>query len=54
MNAPQDIARARAAGQYAREAGRERSSCPRFGIHAEAAELRRAWLDGYDSARRVA
>lgn len=39
---------ARLAGMYARQAGRKRETCPRYGQTQEAALLREAWQRGWD------
>jgi len=36
------------AGRYARQASRDRNTCPMYGITPDAGELRERWRQGWD------
>lgn len=54
MTRTEQLAQARQSGQYARENGRSLADAPRYGITPCAAELRKAWAEGFEKARKAA
>lgn len=54
MSRAEQLTQAWQSGRYAREAGRPISSCPMYGITADAAELRKQWQRGYQEWRKAA
>lgn len=48
MAAADELTRARQTGQWMRDAHKDRSSVPLYAMGEEGAEMRRAWLAGWD------
>lgn len=51
MTRTEQLTQARESGRYARENGQPISSCPMYGITPCAADLRKAWAEGFEKGR---